>query len=422
MKDSYDAIIIGAGVVGCSIACALSKSGLSTLNVDTLPAAGYGSTSYSSAIVRPFYSHVTSCAIAHESRARWKHWSDVHTGPDPAAAYIESGGLVFIREGTRHEYEQNLSVLEEVGVNYDILDRPEIEKRHPGICLDAFGPPSKRDSDGFGQPTVGEISEAIYIPQAGYVTDSQLATRNLQQTAESHGADFMFGWQVSAIVRHNNKVEGIVGPTGHQIAAPIVINAAGPHSAAVNTLADVKLPIMTRPHRHEVAHLRAPDSFSGHPVFVADLDAGVYQRPDGVDMLIGSTDPYCDEPEIVDPDNYNASLTEQWTTQVYRAAQRWPDLAIENSGRGVVGLYDVSDDWIPIYDRTDLDGFYVAIGTSGNQFKNAPLIGEIMSAIITCEEHDNHPATLDLPNIGRSVNLSFFSRNRTIQTTSSVLA
>ena len=34
--------------------------------------------------------------------------------------------------------------------------------------------------------------------------------------------------------------------------------------------------------------------------------------------------------------------------------------------RGVVDLYDVSDDWIPIYDRTDLDGFYVAIGSSGN--------------------------------------------------------
>ena len=44
---AYDAVIIGAGVIGCAIAYELSKRGLRTLNVDRLPAAGYGSTSAS---------------------------------------------------------------------------------------------------------------------------------------------------------------------------------------------------------------------------------------------------------------------------------------------------------------------------------------------------------------------------------------
>ena len=48
---------------------------------------------------------------------------------------------------------------------------------------------------------------------------------------------------------------------------------------------------------------------------------------------------------------------------------------------GLAALYDVTPDWAPIYDRTSLDGFYVAIGTSGNQFKNSPLVGTLMAAV-----------------------------------------
>ena len=61
---TFDAIIIGAGVIGTSIALGLSRKGLKTLNVDSLPAAGYGSTSNSSAIIRPFYSAIENCALA----------------------------------------------------------------------------------------------------------------------------------------------------------------------------------------------------------------------------------------------------------------------------------------------------------------------------------------------------------------------
>ena len=48
----------------------------------------------------------------------------------------------------------------------------------------------------------------------------------------------------------------------------------------------------------------------------------------------------------------------------------------------MVDLYDVTDDWIPIYDKSDLPGFYMAVGTSGNQFKNAPVAGAMMAELI----------------------------------------
>jgi sarcosine oxidase subunit beta len=88
-----------------------------------------------------------------------------------------------------------------------------------------------------------------------------------------------------------------------------------------------------------------------------------------------------------------------------------------------VGLYDVTDDWIPVYDRTELEGYYLAIGTSGNQFKNAPVVGDLMaSVILQGAEHDANPAELLLPALERTVSLAFYSRNRALQDTRSVLA
>ena len=74
VDDRYDAVIIGAGVIGCAIALALSRKGYRTLNVDRLPAAGYGSTSASAAIIRPYYSTVEGTALAYEGHFRWRDW------------------------------------------------------------------------------------------------------------------------------------------------------------------------------------------------------------------------------------------------------------------------------------------------------------------------------------------------------------
>lgn len=424
--NSYDAVIIGAGVIGCSIALALSRAGMTTLNVDQLPAPGYGSTSHSSAIIRPFYSHFTSVAIAHESRCRWRNWADFldHTDESGMAQYQETGGLILVRDGTEDNYDANIKALDEAGVDYQWLTSAEVTAMYPGICLDAFGPPRARESTGFGEPVEGRLSGGIYLPEAGYVSDPQLAAHNLASAATRLGARFTYNTSITDISQHHHAVTGVRLNAIEAVSTPIVINAAGPHSSKINDLARVSasLPIKTNAHRHEVAYLKAPPGYQAQAGFIADLDAGVYQRPDGQDMLIGSADPACDEADIVDPDAPVRGFTEQWTTQVLRAAQRWPALGIENSARGTVGLYDVSDDWIPIYDKTDLSGYYLAIGTSGNQFKNAPLVGDIMREVITADDHDRSPATLSLEHLQRTVVLDFYSRLREVQQTRSVLA
>jgi sarcosine oxidase subunit beta len=106
-----------------------------------------------------------------------------------------------------------------------------------------------------------------------------------------------------------------------------------------------------------------------------------------------------------------------------RKAQRIPELPIPEQQRGIVDLYDVSDDWLPIYDASDLAGFYMAVGTSGSQFKNAPVVGKLMAELISRVEaghdHDNGPVQFLLKYTRHTCNIGFFSRLRELNPESS---
>ena len=106
-----------------------------------------------------------------------------------------------------------------------------------------------------------------------------------------------------------------------------------------------------------------------------------------------------------------------------RVAQRIKDLRIPNQTSGLVDLYDASDDWIPIYDKSKLPGYYMAVGTSGNQYKNAPVVGVLMAELIeACEnghDHDRDPVKFNMHYTKRECDIGFFSRLREINPDSS---
>jgi len=419
----YDVAIIGAGIVGCSTAFALAKRGLKTLNLEALPSAGYGSTSASSAIIRPMYTHEVSACISHECRFIWQAWSEFVGLPssEPLARYDECGGVMLLREGELEGKEPMMNAMASAGVTFEVISSEQLRRRFPEISLEGYGPPRAYDDPTFGSPSSGAIEHAIVVKEAGYVNDPQLAARNLFLAAQNLGASFQFNSAVQGI--SNNEGSFRLVTSQGEVIADKVVNAAGPHSTKINAIAGIDLDIELRALRHEVAYLSHKIAhFQKGPCLIVDVDAGVYQRPDGDDMLIGTTDPACDGEDVIDPDDVNMNLTDHWTRQAIRAAQRFPQYQIPNQAKGTVGVYDVSTDWIPVYDKTDVQNFYVAIGTSGNQFKNGPLIGEVMAEVIATDDHDQAPAQLVLTHIGKSIDLGFYSRNREIQETRGVMA
>ena len=424
MSQQYDAIIIGAGVIGTAIAFELAKQGKKTLSVDTLPASGYGSTSGSCAIIRPYYSTFHSCAIAHESHFYWRDWDD-YLGVDDELGNVKyhNTGILAAKTENNDNMASTLAILEQVGAPFEHLTTDEMKVKLPIINTDSFHPARRPEDDEFGQSNGNQINGGLFFPDGGYVSDPQLSAHNLQRAAEAKGAQFKFNAKVTDIRQQDGRVSGITLDNGDQIDAPIVVNVAGPHSSKVNAMAGVTndMKISTRAMRHEVAHVPAPAGFDIEKdgMVTSDADIHTYTRPEtGNHILVGSEDPECDERVWVDPDNYDENFTDQWRVQALRLAQRIPGLPIPNRAKGVVALYDVTEDWAPIYDKSSLPGFYMAIGTSGNQFKNAPIAGEMMAKLIdACEnghDHDADPVQFTLQYTGHTFSIGEFSRNRHI--------
>ena len=432
MNKKADAIIIGAGVIGSSVSFELAKRGYKTLNIDKLPTSGYGSTSNSCAIVRAHYSTWDGVAMAYEGFFYWDDWANYLGVEDERGMikYMKTGSIMFKLQGEDHS-KKSLKYFEEIGVEHEIWDLDKLKERMPIYSHDQFDGTTRPDEDEhFFDKTGKEIEGAIFTPGSGYVSDPQLSSHNLQVAAEANGGEFLFNNEIKEIRQENGKVLGVILKTGEQIDAPIVVNVAGPHSFVINRMAGVEeeMNIKTKALRHEVHHVPSPEDFDFEKdgFHTSDGDNGIYFRPEtGNTILIGSEDPLCDPKEwIEDPDNYNNEVTEsQWRAQVYRCARRIPDLKIPSRTSGVVDLYDVSDDWIPIYDKSALEGFYMAIGSSGNQFKNAPVAGHCMAELIdACEkghDHDANPLKVKTVYTGLELNMGFYSRNREINPNSS---
>jgi sarcosine oxidase subunit beta len=424
-----DVVIVGAGIVGCSVAYELARSGRRVTVVDAGPGAGAGSTSASSAIVRFNYSTHTGVATAWESLHGWLGWTE-HLGAGPAEAlarYHRTGGLLLDAPGVPSRRIEDL--FHAVGVPFQTWDAETLHERMPSLDLGRHHPPKRVDDPDFWGDPDGRVG-GCFTPDAGFVDDPALAAQNLRAAAERHGAAFRFRQRVTAVVRDGGRAAGVQLAGGTTVRAGIVVNAAGPASRVVNDLAGVleDFAVSTRPLRQEVHQIPAPDDYQlgrGLHPFVADPDLGTYFRPaPGGGVLLGGLEPECDPFEwLDDPDVYDPSATgDVYEAQTLRVARRLPSLRVPPRPSGLAGVYDVSDDWTPIYDRTSLDGYYVAIGTSGNQFKNAPVIGLLLRALIdeveAGRDHDAEPVSVLLPRTGITVDLGAYSRLRALNSDS----
>lgn len=417
-----DAVVIGAGVIGSSIAFELARGGRRVVVLDKGPGAGAGSTSASSAIIRYSYSTRDSVLTAWEAAHLWLDW-EAHLGvvdPDGMCRFIETGNLILRTTG--YDLADLLPLWDEIGIPYQHLDSAALAERFPFLDIGRYHPPKRIDDPAFGNEATGELT-AVLNSNAGFIDDPMLAAKNLAHAARSNGADFRFRSEVVAIEQDGVAVTGVRLSDGELIEAPVVINAGGPHSSGINRVAGVSddMTIVHRALRQEVFVAQAPPGATlddGAP-FVADLDLGQYFRPQpGGLLLAGGTEPECDELHWVDDPDSNSEHTtvEAWETQMLRLARRLPEFGVPTQSRGLAALYDASDDWVPIYDRSSLDGFFMACGTSGNQFKNAPLVGQFMRDIIDAtmagHDHDADPVHFRGTVTGREINLGAFSRKR----------
>lgn len=420
-SQSADVLIVGAGVTGCSIAASAAAHGLQVIAVDPLSSPGFGSTSASAGITRVHAGDRESSVLADESIYAWEQWKDTVKVPEgePAAHFTSCGS--YILEDDTGSLDKFAEIMRASRAAFEELDGEALAEAIPWADTRKFGPPAQPESPEFWRKPKELIGRALYTPRTGYISEPSLAAQNLASLAQWHGARFIFRRQVVGVVDAPSGTLNVTLNDGSTYNAASIVNAAGPASFDVNRVLGVgkDFRVGQRIVRQELHHIVRTRDSKGASAHVVDGDLGINFRSEGANgFLVGSSGALVDGEETLAASEsfVDHPTRDLWYRHVARAAKRIPGVEIPPKPVGLAGLYDVTDDWLPIYDKTDRQGVFIAAGTSGNQFKNAPFVGEVMLELMMAaadgKDTDTTPVMVTLPHTGRSIDTSVFSRLR----------
>jgi sarcosine oxidase, subunit beta len=377
MNQSYDAIVIGAGVMGASIAYNLSQHGLKVLILERQSIA-VGATGASSGLVRMHYDVEVDSALAWESFHFFKNWRERIGGE---CGFTRTGFLQIVTPDKNQQLRGNVEMQKRLGILTEVVTATDVKELAPMFKTDDF-----------------EL--AAYEPESGYA-DPTSATNSFIMNAKACGSVLLQGCEVTGIRVSGGKVVGIDSSCG-SFDAPIVVNCAGTFADHIGRMVGVEIPLDT--WSHDVAFVKRPSKVGMHPSVIDDA-LSMYFRPEGELTLIGLEDyNRMGEPPESDLGHVDSEFVMRAIDRICERVDGMEEGSLHSTHVGRDGL---TPDQRAIIDKAGPDGFYVACGFSGTGFKLSPAVGVCMSELIL----DGSAKLVDIS----SLNLSRFARGELIQ-------
>ena len=364
MNETYDAIVIGAGVMGASLAFHLAERGLRIAILERKVTAS-GATGHSSGLVRMHYDLAAESELTFKSyKLYFSHWKE-RVGGD--CGFQQTGFLKIAKREHEDKLRGNVANQQKIGINTSVISVDEVRKLFPDLVTEHF-------------------DYAAYEPDSGYA-DATLTTNSFMEAAKRNGATLIQNCEVTAIHTEGGQVKGVSTDKG-DFHAPIVVNAAGAWAKHVASLAGIEVPLET--WTHDVAFLHRPRSLGRIPACIDDV-INCYYRPEGSALILaaGEDESLRGEPPDAEDQTPTPTFLEKLIDQM---VQRIPK--IEESGLHSihVGRDGITPDQRAIYSGTGLEGFYLACGLSGTGFKTSPAAGASLVELIL----DGKPSTVDI--------------------------
>ncbi|OGN87249.1 MAG: hypothetical protein A2X23_07260 [Chloroflexi bacterium GWC2_73_18] len=364
MTETADAIIIGAGVHGASLAFHLARRGLKPTVLEQHAVAA-GATGRSSGLVRMHYDIETDARLAWASFPYFRDWGE-RVGGD--CGFTRTGFLQLVRPAFYDRLRANVAMHQRIGIPSLVVSADDVRRLAPTIAIE-------------------EGAVAAFEPESGYADPTATATGFLA-AARGVGAHLVQGCRVSGVTVEGGRVSGVETDRG-SYSAPIVVDCAGAWAAGIGRMVGLELPVDV--WRHDTAYIRRPPEMgTSHPTVIDDENA-LYFRPEGRELTLVGLE---DGSEIGgSPDRETASTGAGFGERVAeRITARLPAMAAGTLHSAHSGQDGITPDQRAIIDRAGPDGFYLACGFSGTGFKTAPAVGACLSELIC----DGRASTVDV--------------------------
>jgi sarcosine oxidase subunit beta len=187
MSSTADVVVVGAGVVGASVAFHLALRGVRNIVVCERRWPAAGATGKSGALVRTHYTNVPEARLAAASLPYFHHWSDLVGRGD--CGFLRCGMVRIVAPAAESRLRANMEMLERLGVNTRILARAELAELVPGWNLD-------------------DVPFAAWEPESG-CADPVGTTHGFLARAREVGAQVRLRTEVSGVEVNSGRVSQV---------------------------------------------------------------------------------------------------------------------------------------------------------------------------------------------------------------------
>lgn len=357
--QSYDAIVIGAGVIGSSVAYHLARLGAGKVLVLDRLQIGAGTSTQSSGILRTHYSVIENVELAKRSWAVFKDFAGYIGDDEASAGLVKCGYMICAPEGPKLEpLRASLAGQAGVGVEVRLLDRDAARELLPIAQFD-------------------DAALIGYEPEAGFA-DAYLVATGFARAARRQGVKIMEGVNVERLLLEGGRVVGVETSQG-TFHSNTVISTQNIWAGDIEQWTGVPTPV--KAERHAVLALAGPEAYSFKMPVFKDLGSPgmLYCRSYGGNQMLVSEGTVGEA--LAQPDNEQGDISMDYVVEVgSQVAERFPSFAEAGLASSWTGVYDVTPDWNPVLGRLpDVPGLVVGYGFSGHGFKLSPGVGLVLA-------------------------------------------
>jgi sarcosine oxidase subunit beta len=359
VMESYDAIVIGAGVIGCSVAYHLAHFGAKQVLVVDRTQIGAGTTSQSSGILRTHYTVSENVELALASWRVFKNFAQYVGDPEASAGLVQCGYLIASPDGPKlGALQAGLAGQRARGITVDELDAKQAASLLPIARFD-------------------DAALIGYEPDAGFA-DPYLVASGFARAARRLGVKIVEGVEVQRLLHDNGRVVGV--DTAHgRFTSDTVISAQNIWARDIERWTGIASPVNAE--RHTVLALQGPQPYTFQMPVYKDLGSAgmLYCRSYGGSQMLVSEGIAGET--LPEPDNEQGTISMDHVLDVgAQVAQRFPSYETADLAASWTGVYDVTPDWNPVLGRVpDMRGLIVAYGFSGHGFKLSPWVGRVLA-------------------------------------------
>ena len=375
-------VIIGAGIIGASVAYHLAMRGCTdVLILEKAEAPITGSTALSAGGVRHQFAREVNIRLSKYSIERLKHFSEEVGGQ---AGLRQSGYLFLInKEETWAQFQAQVRLQRSLGVRVELLEPRDALEYVPGTRLDDIVGATFGAEDGFCDP---------YGIASGYL-----------KRARELGVRVALSTPVTGAQGKGDRLMAVETPDG-LVSGEFVVNACGAWSGQVASLLGVDLPV--QPYRRNAYMTEHFPKFPNPIPLTFDVETGFWMRKEQDGILFGMANP-------ADPPGVNLNVDWEWLPEVLDAGiDRFPVLEEARLAKQQcwAGLYEISPDHMPILGRhPEMPNYLHASGFSGHGVMHSPATGMLIAEEIL--DGRAHSIDIDELRITRFRNISV--RNET---------